>query len=99
MLHRRSDLGEMHIGEIGDAFGTSGQFRMGARKPLRNKAGERGGHFLPGMIAAQSFEPGQNIYLRRHVDDDVLALAPIGGYLQDRRTAQSPMREKQGLVE
>ena len=41
MLHRRSDLGEMHIGEIGDAFGTSGQFRNGARKPLR-KAIERG---------------------------------------------------------
>ena len=46
-----------------------------------------GGNFLPGMITADFLHPGQNIELRRHIDDDVMALAPIGGYLQNRRAA------------
>ena len=51
------------------------------------------------MIAAQFLQPGQDIDARRLVDDDVIALAPVGRYLQDRRTAQPPMREKQRLIE
>ncbi len=72
---------------------------MVSRQPLRKKIRQRGRHFLPRMIAAQFLQPGQNIDVRRHVDDDVLALAPIGRYLQDRRTAQPAMGEQQRLVE
>ncbi len=56
-------------------------------------------HLLPGMIAAPSLEPGQHVDLRRHVDDDVAALAPIRRYLQDRRPAQAAVGEQQRFVE
>ncbi len=51
------------------------------------------------LLGLGGLERPEQVQARRHVHRDLLAFAPVGRDLQDRRPGKPTVREQHGLVE
>ena len=70
-----------------------------AHRPLRHRLAQDGAELGLRSRALALLEERRGIEIGQKVDGDLLAGAPVGGDLQDRRARQAAMGEQHGLAE